>query len=235
MFCPICKAEYRQGFTRCADCEVDLVYSLDQATQDAPGAAHEGRLVPLWVGDDLPLHVALLEELKSAGIPFFDRPAGGYPGTRKGVPEWMVPRPLLGFEVEVLSSDLSRAQQILENLATPCRNPTMVCPLCMAEFGEGFTLCSDCHVALLRTEGEANAARARLWKGDRQTELDRILAALDAAQIRSYHKEIVNSSPRLHLFTVVPVRPSFEYEVWIFRDDLERAQLAIREERDEES
>jgi hypothetical protein len=28
MICPICKAEYRQGFTRCADCDVDLVYEL---------------------------------------------------------------------------------------------------------------------------------------------------------------------------------------------------------------
>lgn len=29
MFCPLCKSEYREGFTRCADCDVDLV--------DAPG------------------------------------------------------------------------------------------------------------------------------------------------------------------------------------------------------
>lgn len=28
MFCPQCKAEYRQGFARCADCDVDLVYEL---------------------------------------------------------------------------------------------------------------------------------------------------------------------------------------------------------------
>jgi hypothetical protein len=25
MFCPQCKAEYRRGFTRCSDCDVDLV------------------------------------------------------------------------------------------------------------------------------------------------------------------------------------------------------------------
>jgi hypothetical protein len=28
MYCPQCKAEYRQGFTRCTDCDVDLVYAL---------------------------------------------------------------------------------------------------------------------------------------------------------------------------------------------------------------
>jgi hypothetical protein len=28
MFCPKCKAEYREGFYRCADCEIDLVPEL---------------------------------------------------------------------------------------------------------------------------------------------------------------------------------------------------------------
>jgi hypothetical protein len=30
MFCPTCKAEYRPGFTECADCDVDLVYELPE-------------------------------------------------------------------------------------------------------------------------------------------------------------------------------------------------------------
>ncbi|MCU7494520.1 MAG: DUF2007 domain-containing protein [Ignavibacteria bacterium] len=30
MFCPNCKAEYREGFTRCADCQVDLVDKLPE-------------------------------------------------------------------------------------------------------------------------------------------------------------------------------------------------------------
>ena len=28
MFCPNCKAEYREGFSRCADCAVDLIPEL---------------------------------------------------------------------------------------------------------------------------------------------------------------------------------------------------------------
>ncbi|MGD1006015.1 MAG: DUF2007 domain-containing protein [Ignavibacteriaceae bacterium] len=28
MFCPNCKAEYREGFTHCNDCDVDLVATL---------------------------------------------------------------------------------------------------------------------------------------------------------------------------------------------------------------
>jgi hypothetical protein len=33
MFCPKCKAEYREGFYRCADCEIDLVYELPPETE----------------------------------------------------------------------------------------------------------------------------------------------------------------------------------------------------------
>ena len=50
MFCPLCKAEYRPGFTRCADCDVPLVHEL---SRDQPGppetATGPGKdLVPIY-------------------------------------------------------------------------------------------------------------------------------------------------------------------------------------------
>lgn len=30
MFCPECRAEYRPGFTRCSDCDVDLVHEIPE-------------------------------------------------------------------------------------------------------------------------------------------------------------------------------------------------------------
>jgi len=36
MFCPVCRDEYRPGFTRCATCDVDLVESLSVAGQGQP-------------------------------------------------------------------------------------------------------------------------------------------------------------------------------------------------------
>lgn len=36
MFCPECRAEYREGFTRCADCDVDLVAELPPAPAQIP-------------------------------------------------------------------------------------------------------------------------------------------------------------------------------------------------------
>ena len=36
MFCPKCKAEYTQGFTRCSDCQVPLVPELEPDADDGP-------------------------------------------------------------------------------------------------------------------------------------------------------------------------------------------------------
>jgi hypothetical protein len=117
MFCPRCKAEYREGFTHCADCDVDLVYAV--AGEAGAEPIREGRLVQLWAGDDLALHAALLEDLESAGVRFLNKPVGHYPGARKGISEFLVPQPPFGFEVEVFSSDLALAQQILDKLVAP--------------------------------------------------------------------------------------------------------------------
>ena len=39
MFCPQCKLEYRAGFTKCNDCDLDLVEDLDDVVEnhDDPG------------------------------------------------------------------------------------------------------------------------------------------------------------------------------------------------------
>lgn len=104
----------------------------------------------------------------------------------------------------------------------------MYCPLCMSEFREGFTDCSECHIGLAGTLKEASAARTRLWKGDRQKELDRILSALDGAQIASHFREVVNSNWQMRILGIPigPQRSTFEYEVWVFRRDFDRARLA---------
>ena len=69
MFCPECGGEYREGFTRCADCEVDLVEALPEPAQEAPFA----ELVTVLEASD-PAELALAESLlQDAGIPFFKK------------------------------------------------------------------------------------------------------------------------------------------------------------------
>ena len=59
MFCPVCKSEYRDGFTKCSDCEVDLVRQLADDSE-----AKE----PLWAGQDASVRDAICERLDAAKI-----------------------------------------------------------------------------------------------------------------------------------------------------------------------
>lgn len=61
VFCPVCKTEYRAGFTECADCYVALVEELPEA--DAP----EAYLV-LWKGESAEFAEKLVEELDKEGV-----------------------------------------------------------------------------------------------------------------------------------------------------------------------
>ena len=36
MWCPECKNEYREGITRCVDCDVDLVETLPEESEEEP-------------------------------------------------------------------------------------------------------------------------------------------------------------------------------------------------------
>jgi hypothetical protein len=74
MFCPQCQAEYRQGFSRCADCGVQLVTELPkealipQAPVE-PGDPHEDPFCSFWQGDDPRLHAEFCELLSYNRIP----------------------------------------------------------------------------------------------------------------------------------------------------------------------
>ena len=116
MFCPQCKAEYRPGFTRCSDCDVELVSALPQTEETSSGALPSGSIQILWEGEDLALYENLLDGLEAAGIRYFDQPLGIYPGVRRTDPFPVQPMARFGYQVTVLSSDLRRARQILGKL-----------------------------------------------------------------------------------------------------------------------
>jgi hypothetical protein len=74
MICPQCNAEYRPGFTRCADCDVDLVneaphYALASQPTADPGDPNEDPFCSFWKGEDARVHAELCEVLEEAGIP----------------------------------------------------------------------------------------------------------------------------------------------------------------------
>ena len=98
MYCPQCNAEYRPGFTHCADCDVDLVNepphfaSTGRAPAD-PGDPNEDPFCSFWKGEDARVHAELCEVLEEAGVPHktvFRRDhlfnLSNYPGYEVGVP-----------------------------------------------------------------------------------------------------------------------------------------------------
>jgi hypothetical protein len=66
MFCPECKAEYRQGFTRCADCDVDLVYELESESAAAQRTAQGFRVI--WRGVSQESCLSVCYQLRDLGI-----------------------------------------------------------------------------------------------------------------------------------------------------------------------
>jgi hypothetical protein len=76
MICPQCRAEYRQGFTVCTDCDVPLVpqYETGSALEAPappaePGDPNEDPFCAFWKGDDRRLHAELTSVLDAGNIP----------------------------------------------------------------------------------------------------------------------------------------------------------------------
>jgi len=70
MFCPVCKAEYRLGFTKCADCGVDLVKNLpvEEAAVDANVPRDSEGLELLWSGVSQAISDRIHDDLEAAQI-----------------------------------------------------------------------------------------------------------------------------------------------------------------------
>ncbi len=65
MFCPKCGAEYREGFTRCADCDVNLVSEPPERPADT-----DVEFVEVCTPVDMNQVVFIKSLLSSEGIPF---------------------------------------------------------------------------------------------------------------------------------------------------------------------
>jgi hypothetical protein len=101
MYCPQCRAQYREGFTECADCRVALLAGAPPEPTPDPGL----ELVSiLETGDSFALSLAKAS-LEAAGIPYVvvgDEPRyiAGFPGAF-GVGETPLQHPLVEAESEL--------------------------------------------------------------------------------------------------------------------------------------
>lgn len=67
MFCPNCQAEYREGFTVCADCDLPLVAELGM---EAETEVLDDQLVPLHETGHPEELGELLEQFESGDVPY---------------------------------------------------------------------------------------------------------------------------------------------------------------------
>ena len=70
MICPKCKVEYREGFAKCSDCDVDLVDRIVDSKRPAP--SKQGRPALAWRGDDPVVFSAALAALGDEKIPNYE-------------------------------------------------------------------------------------------------------------------------------------------------------------------
>jgi HSP20 family molecular chaperone IbpA len=101
MFCPQCHVEYRPGFLRCSDCDVDLVDALPSEPERASQA---NRII--WMGDDQQTCIALCLQLKESGIRYEVTEGIKSRGARMSV-TWR-------YELAVPAEDEKRAKELLE-------------------------------------------------------------------------------------------------------------------------
>ena len=241
MFCPQCKAEYRPGFTRCADCDVELVENYVEAVRHPlakKAAVFDKYGARLWHGSDPHFYVGLIWSLWSKKVACYGAPE--YPpmpesetGPQSGNSG------SLQFEVWVTEENLPLAKWILESLkeefekepaeermasvmATADKvslETTGVCPLCFGEFTTASSPCPNCGVPL-RVPQPDIAAEDSAWElcnlphPKFVTELRK---ALQAAGI-PFNNANISSGDFISGRRYIP-----NYEVLVLRKDFERA------------
>jgi hypothetical protein len=109
MFCPVCKAEYRFGFTKCSDCVVDLVEHLsDDAGAPVEAVGDPEAMDVLWAGVDARTSASIRRVLDAAKIAYKEDSVESQfmPAFRQSI-----------YRIEVRRADHWPAQQCLQGLA----------------------------------------------------------------------------------------------------------------------
>ncbi len=107
MFCPNCKLEYRAGFTRCSDCDVPLVASLDDTPVHTNAPQNPDAAEVLWTGTDSAISTAIADALHGVEISYHEhvREVGLLPGMTQPV-----------YLIMIHARDHNAAQIVLENV-----------------------------------------------------------------------------------------------------------------------
>ena len=115
----------------------------------------------------------------------------------------------------------------------------MYCPLCKAEYREGFALCSDCRIDLVSTRAEAEAAKVMLlWQGTSSSRFDGMTAALHGAQIPHLARSGATVERPFSIWANLPIIGPFvrmketydemSWRIFVLERDSAAARMALR-------
>ena len=173
MFCPVCKYEFRRGFTHCNQCDADLVETLPAEEEidhaPPPTAAQMDHPTLLWSGANSGIFSALTGALDEAGVPY----------NKEELDARLVFTSQHGdLEVWVPAANMAQAQPLLDSILANPLNAESAQP--RSDFDEG-TVDADNEIADERDEGDERAdyrnenvaralypedATAEVWSGE---------------------------------------------------------------------
>ncbi len=179
MICPQCQAEYRDGITQCADCEVGLVNTLGEAVRHPlarKASVSDKYGTRLWRGTDPHFYVHLLWSLWNKKVACYGGPENPpTPGPVRG--PWPGTAEPAGFEVWVSKENLPLAKWILDSASEEIEKEPPedrsanaeasaqelspetagICPLCFGEFTTASSYCPNCGVPLRSPQPDSAA------------------------------------------------------------------------------
>lgn len=156
MFCPLCHAEYREGFTVCSTCRAVLVAA------DAPESERQPPRLK-WETHDQRAADTVFGKLFEAGIPCFEKVQAAFFSIRVASIS-LSQRPTI--TLYILERDAEAAQQATgvefapdqPTVEIPEGAPVQDCPYCAVKFPAGDSLCPACGGDLLAWNAEAAEA-----------------------------------------------------------------------------
>jgi len=117
MWCPKCRAEFREGFTKCNECEADLIYELPPEEKFEEPPEKEVTLVTIATyisPEEATLVAGILKENGIEAEIFKDDGGGTRPGLVFGT----------GVKLVVSEEDAFRAKELLESISNDDRKGT---------------------------------------------------------------------------------------------------------------
>jgi hypothetical protein len=240
MFCPVCKYEFRRGFTHCNTCDVELVDALppEEETDHSPPptAAQMDRPTLLWSGANGGVFAALTTALDEAQIPYNKEELDA---------RLVFTSQHSDLEVWVPAANFPQAQPILNAvLANPLHSeaaqnhyvddddeggsPEDVNEL-PDESAEGADDIRDEYVA---RELYPEDATAEIWSGDNETMADVLKSCLAEIGINCYVRTPHSEEDDDAVADTHTNKPAAPFAVRVLPEDETRAREIVREVTD---